>query len=136
MTGRVSRILVVEDEAVVLYTLELILKQHGYEVKGAADGATALAAIETFQPDILLCDINLPDTDGIQLALQLKSSLPRCRIILLSGEITSSDLLDEAKSHGYYFEVMAKPADPEQLLQLLARPEGTPRDPSGIHRVK
>ena len=136
MTERAIKILVVEDEAVVLYTLELILKQHGYEVKGAADGAVALATAETFKPDILLCDINLPDTDGIRLAIGLKNTLPHCRIILLSGEITSADLLEEAKSHGYFFEVLAKPTDPQQLLKVLSRPAGTPRDPSGIHRVK
>jgi CheY-like chemotaxis protein len=133
MSERQTKILVVEDEAVVLHTLKLILKQHGYEVRGARDGSEALAAVE-FQPDILLCDINLPDMDGIQIALALKYQLSHLGVVLLSGEITSAELLQKAEDQGYHFEVLAKPADPQVLLQVLAQVGGG--DPSGIHRVK
>ena len=136
MAEQNTKILVVEDEAVVLFTLELILQQHGYDVKAARDATEALATAETFRPEILLCDINLPDLDGIQVAIRVKESLPQCRVVLLSGEISSSDLLEEARDHGFFFEVLAKPTDPNQLLKVLSRAEGTPRDPSGIHRVK
>lgn len=133
MVERPIKILVVEDEAVVLHTLQLILKQHGYQVTGARDGAEALAD-HASPPDILLCDINLPDMDGIQIALKLKDRYPRLRVVLLSGEISSAELLDDAREKGYHFEVLAKPTDPQQLLQILS--EGTGHDPSGIHRVK
>jgi CheY-like chemotaxis protein len=133
MVDRPIKILVVEDEAVVLHTLQLILKQHGYHVRGARDGAEALADHDP-APDILLCDINLPDVDGIQVALRLKQRYPRLRVVLLSGEISSAELLDDARHQGYHFEVLAKPTDPQQLLQILS--EGTGTDPSGIHRVK
>jgi CheY-like chemotaxis protein len=133
MSERQTKILVVEDEAVVLHTLQLILKQHGYQVKGACDGAEALAAVD-FRPDILLCDINLPDMDGIQIALALKKQLGHLRVVLLSGEISSTELLQNAEEEGYRFEVLAKPTDPEKLLQILGESRGG--DPSGIHRVK
>jgi CheY-like chemotaxis protein len=136
MTEPNTKILVVEDEAVVLFTLELILRQHGYDVKGARDANQALLTAQTFHPEILLCDINLPDLDGIQVAIRVKETLPQCRVVLLSGEISSNDLLEEAKDQGYFFEVLAKPTDPQQLLKILSRPDGTPRDPTGIHRVK
>jgi CheY-like chemotaxis protein len=121
---------------VVLHTLELILKQHGYDVRGARDGTEALAIVPTFVPNILLCDINLPDIDGIQISLEVKNAFPDCRIVLLSGEITSTELLEEAEEQGYRFEVLAKPTEPQQLLRVLAGPDGSHRDPSGIHRVK
>ncbi len=133
MVDRPIKILVVEDEAVVLHTLQLILKQHGCKVTGARDGTEALANHDS-NPDILLCDINLPDIDGIQIALKLKDRYPRLRVVLLSGEISSAELLEDARKRGYHFEVLAKPTDPQQLLQILA--EGTGTDPSGIHRVK
>ena len=101
MSEHSARILVVEDEAVVLQTLQLILKQHGYEVRGARDGAEALAIATEFAPSILLCDINLPDMDGIQISLRVKDAFPACRIVLLSGEITSTELLEEAETRGY-----------------------------------
>ena len=134
--ARTKKILVVEDEAVVLHTLQLILKQSGYEAKGARDGAEALAIAPDFQPDILLCDINLPDVNGIEISLQIKNAMPDCRIVLLSGEITSTELLNDAEQHGYRFEVLAKPTEPQQLLRILAGPDGSHRDPTGIHRVK
>jgi CheY-like chemotaxis protein len=136
MSDHSIRILVVEDEAVVLHTLQLILKQHGYNVRGARDGKEALAIVPTFSPNILLCDINLPDMDGIQISLEVKNALPDCRIVLLSGEITSTELLEEAEAQGYRFEVLAKPTEPQQLLRVLAGADGLHRDPSGIHRVK
>ncbi len=136
MPDHPSRILVVEDEAVVLHTLELILKQHGFQVRGARDGTEAIQAIPEFSPTILLCDINLPDFDGIQVALRAKEMVPNCRIVLLSGEITSTELLENAKKQGHYFEVLAKPTDPQLLLRILTGPDATHRDPSGIHRVK
>lgn len=137
MADRRPRVLIVEDEAVVLHTLQLILQQHEYEVRAARDGHEVFAVVPAFQPDILLCDINLPDIDGIQIAIRIKREVPHCRIVLLSGEITSADLLEEAKANGHYFEVLAKPTDPQHLLRVLAGGRTTPsRGPSGIHRVK
>jgi len=135
MAQRQPRILIVEDEAVVLHTLQLILKQHGYDVRGARDGNEAFAVAPGFAPDILLCDINLPDTDGIQVALRLKREHPYCRVVLLSGEIGSADLLNEAGEQGHHFEVLAKPTEPQHLLRVLADTRSR-RDSTGIHRVK
>ena len=131
------KVLIVEDEPVVLHTLELILKQQGYDVRGARDGKEALAIGPEFQPNVLLCDINLPDVDGIQVATQLKRELPHCRAILLSGEITSTELLEDAAKQGMHFEVLAKPTEPHQLLRVLAGAKTSSiRDTHGIHRVK
>jgi CheY-like chemotaxis protein len=136
MSDRSVRILVVEDEAVVLHTLQLILKQHGYDVRGARDGAEARTIAPEFSPNILLCDINLPDVNGIEISLAIKQSLPNCRIVLLSGEISSTELLEDAEQNGHHFEVLAKPTEPQQLLRVLAGPDGSHRGPTGIHRVK
>ncbi len=131
------KILVVEDEPVILHTLELILKQNGYDVRVAGDAEEAFAIVPTFQPDVLLCDINLPSMDGIQIAIRIRREIPTCRIVLLSGEISSAELLDDAKKKGFHFEVLAKPTDPQHLLRVLAGVDPrTFRDPSGIHRVK
>jgi CheY-like chemotaxis protein len=130
------RILVVEDEAVVLHTLELILEQRGYDVRVARNGTHALSIASSFAPNILLCDINLPEMDGIQISIKVKRVVPDCRIVLLTGDIASTELLEEAERHGYRFEVLAKPMEPHQLLRVLAGHDGSHRDPSGIHLVK
>jgi len=136
MPERRPRVLIVEDEAVVLHTLQLILQQHGYDVRGARDGNEAFAIAPAFQPDTLLCDINLPDIDGIQIAMRIKHENPYCRVVLLSGEISSTELLEQAKAKGHHFEVLAKPADPQHLLRVLAGKASPSRDATGIHRVK
>ena len=137
MSQRPTKVLIVEDEPVVLHTLELILKQNGYEVLGARDGNEGLAIGPAFEPDTLLCDINLPDIDGIQVALRLKHELPNCRVVLLSGEMSSGELLEDAANQGIHFEVLAKPTEPQHLLRVLAGARVSPvRDTHGIHRVK
>lgn len=136
MAERRPKILVVEDEAVVLHTLDLILKQNGYEVRGARDGHEAFAIAPAFEPDVLLCDINLPDVDGISIALRIKREIPHVRVVLLSGEITSAELLEQARGNGHTFEVLAKPTDPQQLLRVLAGSKPRHSDPHGIHLVK
>ena len=136
MADHRAKILVVEDEAVVLHTLELILKQNGYEVRGAGSGQEAFAIAPAFEPEVLLCDINLPDVDGISIALRIKREFPQVRVVLLSGEITSAELLEEAKRNGYTFEVLAKPTEPQQLLRVLAGGKPRHTDPHGIHLVK
>ena len=136
MAERRTKILIVEDEAVVLRTLELVLRQNGYEVRGVHDGHEAFAVAPAFAPDILLCDINLPGLDGISIALRLKRELPQMRVVLLSGEVTSAELLEEAQRNGHHFEVLAKPADPQQLLRVLAGAKASHTDPHGIHLVK
>jgi CheY-like chemotaxis protein len=131
------KVLIVEDEAVILHTLELILKQNGFEVRGSRDGSSAVFIWPGFHPDVFLCDINLPDTNGIRLSLQLKNELPNCRVILFSGDTQSAELLEEARKQGHHFEVLAKPTDPRQLLQMLASTERVLHaDHSKIHRVK
>ena len=137
MSERQPKILVVEDEAVVLHTLELILKQHGYMVRCARDGHEAFAIAPAFDPEVLLCDINLPDVDGIQVALRIKREVPYCRVVLLSGEITSAELLERATAQGHRFEVLAKPTEPQELLRVLAGARASIHGTSGgIHRVK
>lgn len=136
MAERRPKILVVEDEAVVLHTLQLVLKQNGYDVCGARDGTEAFSVAPAFEPDILLCDINLPGVDGITVAKRIKHELPHIRVVLLSGEITSAELLEQAQRNGYHFEVLAKPAEPQQLLRVLAGAKARHTDPHGIHLVK
>jgi CheY-like chemotaxis protein len=136
MAERRPKILVVEDEAVVLHTLQLVLKQNGYDVCGVRDGNEAFAVAPAFAPDVLLCDINLPGIDGITVSQRLKHEIPQIRVVLLSGEISSAELLEDARRSGYHFEVLAKPAEPQQLLRVLAGAKARHTDPHGIHLVK
>src|SRR5437868_4012712 len=62
-----GRILLIDDEEVIAATLHEFLEGEGYEVRVANDAHEALRAVEVFEPEIALCDIQLPGLDGLDL---------------------------------------------------------------------
>lgn len=67
-------ILVVDDDLLSLRLLSSLLAEHGYEIRSARDGATALMIVAASPPDMILLDIQMPDMDGYQVCEQLKSN--------------------------------------------------------------
>src|ERR1700755_2173062 len=78
-----QRILVVDDEPQITRVLRRSLTSHGYDVRVAADGLAALQTFGDWPPDLVVTDLSMPDTDGLQLCRNLRaiSQLP---IIVLS----------------------------------------------------
>jgi CheY-like chemotaxis protein len=115
-----KRVLVLDDNDSVRLSVVRVLESRGHEAVGvdSADGAVALAQREHF--DVALCDIHLPTSNGIEAALQIQQGLPHCRVVLISGDSGSSDLLETAERAGHNFEVLAKPFDPRTLLAVVA----------------
>jgi CheY-like chemotaxis protein len=74
-----QRILVVDDDDALRESLELVLAAEGYEVVGARDGASALAALEAAPVDVVLCDLRMPGMDGLELLPQLSRRRRGCR---------------------------------------------------------
>src|SRR5262249_32933233 len=70
--GKTLRILVVDDELAVAEMLVMLLRFWGHTVKAVHDGPAALAAVPTFRPEVVLCDIGLPAMNGYQLSRQLR----------------------------------------------------------------
>ena len=68
-----SRILVVDDDPALLQTISIVLREQGYDVTTAEDGARMLEALELHAPDLLLLDVLMPQLDGFQLLERLKS---------------------------------------------------------------
>jgi DNA-binding NtrC family response regulator len=114
-----KKVLVVDDAPTVMQTLVLVLRAAGFHAGGEISAATALQTAELQRPDILLCDIQLGNANGLELSLDIRKLLPGCRIILMSGDTTSAKILADAHARGYDFEVLAKPTPPEELLALL-----------------
>ncbi len=88
--GRVSRILLVEDDDTVRETLALNLRSEGYEVHAAADGEAGLALARELSPDLVVLDVMLPQLDGLTVlrVLRRESSVP---VILLTARGTEAD---------------------------------------------
>ena len=113
-------VLVVDDNDAVRITLVRVLESRGHFAIGVATGEQALAQIQRHNFHLALCDIHLPGIDGIETALAIRGSLPGCRVLLMSGNSGSSELLDRAERAGHHFEVLAKPFDPPMLLSVIA----------------
>ncbi|ACC74704.1 response regulator [Paraburkholderia phymatum] len=123
------RVLVVDDLVASAESLEALLTIHGYIVRCAMDGATALQAASEMRPDVIVLDIGLPDMTGYELARYLRQDRA-CRdalIIALSG-YGQEDNIRQAMEAGVD-HYLVKPADLAVLLDLLSsRDEGQSYD--------
>ena len=88
-----KRILIVEDEANIVVSLEFLLGQEGHEVKVATSGEEALALCADYRPDLVLLDVMLPGIDGFEVCRQLRGEPPRPRIILLTAHDREAERL-------------------------------------------
>jgi DNA-binding response OmpR family regulator len=113
------KILIVDDELTIADTLVEILNGEGYEAMAADTGDSALASAQTFLPDIVISDVVMPGINGVELGIRIRRELPKCRVILFSGQSETSDLLGEARKRGHEFEIIAKPIRPQTLLAMI-----------------
>ena len=118
-SGIRPRVLVADDERVIADTLGLILNQSGFEAATAYNGAKAVELARSFHPDVFLGDVVMPGMSGIEAAIRICSMIPECRVLLLSGQAATSDLLHDARLRGHDFEILLKPIHPTQLLARL-----------------
>jgi CheY-like chemotaxis protein len=117
--GMQRRVLVVDDESLIADSVATILNRNGYSAEALYSGADALQSVREQCPDIIVSDVVMPDVNGIQLAKAVRSLCPKTRIVLFSGNVDTSHLLDDASMEGYFFEILAKPVHPLQLLKTL-----------------
>jgi CheY-like chemotaxis protein len=59
--------------------------------------------------------------NGIEAAIRIRESLPKCKVLLFSGQAATADLLENARLRGHEFEILAKPVHPQDLLAKLSR---------------
>lgn len=90
-------ILIVDDNAINLKLIRVLLAKEGYETRTANDANDALAVLETFSPRLILMDLQLPGMDGLQLTRQLKAD-PRTKDIVIVAVTAYAMKGDEEKS--------------------------------------
>jgi DNA-binding NtrC family response regulator len=112
-----ARILIVDDESLIRWSLAQGLSAHGYEVIEAASGAAALEGCEGSNIDVALLDFRLPDTDGIELAREIRRSRPSCPVILMTA-YGNPELQRRAAQNGI-LRVIDKPFDVAELVGLV-----------------
>jgi CheY-like chemotaxis protein len=113
------RVLVADDEQVIANTLVIILNQAGFEARAVYSGEKAIESLEEFKPDMLISDVIMTGMTGIEAAIEVRNRLPKCKILLFSGQAATADLLERARAQGHEFEILAKPVHPTDLLAKL-----------------
>jgi two-component system KDP operon response regulator KdpE len=111
-----ARILVVDDEVELRRALKRSLEGHGYSVREADDGASALQAFTAFKPDVVLLDLMLPDTSGVDVCKQIRESAetPIIVVSVVDHEQSKIAALDNGAD-----DYLTKPFGTGELLARL-----------------
>jgi DNA-binding response OmpR family regulator len=116
-----ERVLLVDDEDLILEMLSDILRSAGYEALTARDGAEGLARARAEQPDLIILDVMMPKLDGLKVARLLKSdrNYSHIPIIILTAKAGASDpeLVRQAGADCY----LTKPVDADLLIRHVKR---------------
>lgn len=115
-------VLVVDDEALIRWSLGETLKQAGFEVIDAADGRSAIRWVTETAPhavDAVLLDLKLPDIDGLALIDHIRRVRPGCPIILMTAYGTPETLQDALRRGAA--ETVTKPFNVDDVVDLVQR---------------
>ena len=116
-----TRILVVDDEPLIADTIVQILNRSGFLAEAVYGGREAIDAARRINPELILSDVLMPHTDGVEAAIAIQKFLPETRIVLFSGQAATVEILARARKRGYHFELLAKPLHPTQLIKHLRK---------------
>lgn len=134
-SARQLRILVVEDNRDAAKTLAALLRRYGHEVTTAYSGTTGVQAARQWPPDLVLCDLGLPEMDGYEVARALRQDpvTATARLIAVSGYGYEED---RQRSEAAGFDLhLTKPVDPSDLQRLLADLNRSPPHGTESRRV-
>ena len=112
-----SKILIVEDEVKIARFVTLELEHEGYEVKAAHDGRTGLGLCESWQPDLMILDLMLPELSGIEVCRRLRQTSDVPIIMLTAKDDVSDKVMGLDMGADDY---MTKPFAIEELLARKA----------------
>ena len=114
-----SKILIIDDEAQIRSLLARMMELEGYEVCQAGDCKSALKQLELHSPDVALCDVFLPDGNGVDLVLTIKKTAPNVEVILLTAHGNIPDGVQAIKNGA--FDYITKGDDNNKIIPLISR---------------
>jgi DNA-binding response OmpR family regulator len=114
-----TTILVVDDSPTVGSTVEWMLRTYGFTVRIARDGISALSALRTYTPDLILLDIRMPHVDGIQVCKLIRNdpTYDTVPVVMLSG-LTDQGAISQALSAGAN-DYITKPVNDATLVMVI-----------------
>jgi two-component system nitrogen regulation response regulator NtrX len=135
MSDRVRcNVLIVDDDAAIRAQLRGVLEDEGHTVAESPGADAAYAALEQQRHDVVLLDLRMPGTHGLDALIRIREQAPETSVVIVSGEGTVENAV-KAGQRGA-FDFVTKPPDPERLLDVIAEAarltrlrRGAPRDP-------
>jgi DNA-binding response OmpR family regulator len=112
-------ILVVDDDPKIVRVVEINLTQEGYQVRTAADGEAALAAVAQERPDLVLLDVMMPRMDGFETLKRLKADPDSADIpvVMLTARAQDEDVFEGYGTGAQWY--LTKPFEPEELRRVV-----------------
>ena len=114
-----AKILIIDDEPQLRALLARIIGLEGYDVEQAPDCTTGLRLLSQYEPDVVLCDVKLPDGNGVELVGRIKEIAPAAEVILLTAYGNIPDGVQAIKNGA--FDYITKGDDNNKILPLLSR---------------
>jgi DNA-binding response OmpR family regulator len=116
-----AEILVIEDDVTLHRVLTRLLERAGHTVRVAENGSLGIRAFQERRPDLVLTDIQMPHTNGIEVVLMLQAADPTLPVIAMSGRARAEamDPLTDAQLLGAV-DVLPKPFAPDELVAAVS----------------
>ncbi len=114
-----QRVLVIDDDASLRYTVEAVLSDGGLAVEVCDSGATGLAAFEARGADVVLTDLAMPGMDGMKVLERLRAQDPGVPVLMLTAH--GSERVAVAAMKAGAFDYLPKPFDPDELVLAVRR---------------
>jgi CheY-like chemotaxis protein len=117
--SRATRVLIIDDEALVRAQLRRSLELRGFTVLEAADGAAGLAAVVETRPDLVILDLTMPELDGAEVLSRLRASGSKVPVIVSSGHLDVS--FERRLPRDGFQAFLAKPYGASDLAAAIDR---------------
>ena len=119
MSDRPQRILIVDDDAIIVESLVEFLRLEGYEAQGARNFPEAITALERQEYSLVISDINMPDVNGFELLRVVKQRYPGTVVVIITGYGTIESAVEAIKMGAY--DYLTKPIIDEEIKLVVER---------------
>ncbi len=113
------KILIVDDEPNIAIAIDFLMQQQGFLTQVVHDGEAALQAVATFQPNLIILDVMMPEKDGFEVAMALRRNATKLapKLVFLTAKGTTGDKMEGYRSGGDAY--LTKPFDNQQLIDTV-----------------
>lgn len=121
---RLGKILVVDDDKGLIYVLREMLQSEGFQVRTANDGSYGYLSYLIFKPDLILTDIQMPETSGLEMMKRIRMHDPHVKTIYMSGDFVRFRSQLEREVREYGVGIIGKPFSKEELIGVIIAQAG------------